>query len=65
MQTINKTGFFGSSKARTAMNRWGISKGKSFLGLHAGKRSVYVEMFNKPNMFGASATPVLNIKELV
>ena len=38
MQTINKTGFFGSSKARTVKNRWGVSKGKSFLGLHAGKR---------------------------
>ena len=65
MQMINKTGFFGSSKARTVMNRWGISKGKSFLGLHAGKRSVYFEMFNKANQFGANSTPVLNIKELV
>jgi len=43
MQTINKTGFFNSSKARTVKNRWGVSKGKSFLGLHAGKRSVYLK----------------------
>jgi hypothetical protein len=65
MQTINKTGFFGSSKARTAMNRWGISKGKSFLGLHLGKRSVYFEVFTKANKFGESVNPVMNVNELV
>jgi len=63
MQTINKTGFFGSSKARTAMNRWGISKGKSFLGLHLGKRSVYFEVFTKANKFGESVNPVMNVNE--
>ena len=61
MQTINKTGFFGSTKARTKSNRWGLSKGKSFLGMHLGKRSLYIEAFAKPNKFGESVRPIISI----
>jgi len=65
MQVINKTGFFNSSEARTAKNRYGVSIGKSFLGLHFAKKSFYVETFKPANKFGKKARPSLNIKQTV
>ena len=61
MQFINKTGFGNSTKARLFKNRYGVSLGKSFLGFHLGRRSLYVKVFSA-NTFGETATPVLSIR---
>ena len=61
MQFINKTGLGNSTKARLNKNRYGFSLGKSFLGVHFRKRSLYVKVFDA-NRFGETATPVLSIK---
>jgi len=56
MQVINKTGLFGSKEVRVKKSRYGFSMGASFLGLHLGKRSLYIEMFTPPKNFGGNAT---------
>ena len=61
MQFINKTGLGKSTKARLNKNRYGFSLGKSFLGVHFRKRSLYVKVFDA-NRFGETASPVLSIK---
>ena len=55
MQVINKTGLFGSKEKRRKKSRYGFSVGDSFLGLHLGKRSLYIEMFSPPKNFGGNA----------
>jgi len=56
MQVINKTGLFGSKEKRLKKSRYGFSVGASFLGIHFGKRSLYLEMFSPPKNFGGNAT---------
>ena len=61
MQLINKTGLGKSTKARLVQNRYGFSLGKSFLGIHFRKRSLYMKVFNA-NRIGETANPVFSIK---
>ena len=61
MLVMNKTGLFGSEKARVKINRYGFSKGKQSIGVHWRKSSAYFYVGNIAKSFGDS---VLNVKRL-
>jgi len=62
MLVMNKTGLFGSEKARVKINRFGFSRGKQSIGVHWRKSSAYFYVGNIAKSFGDSVQPVFNVK---